>query len=218
MGNVHTSHYEIFDYWKNKRVTSSGEVIDGCPQGEPIIIDWAEPNCWACGRRAIRNADEEGILQKKCEKEDGEFDFQQMWNDKRVKSELNRCHIVPAALGGKDVPSNLFLLCQECHALSPDTTNPANFFRWIYKRKQDYCDGKMSCQKIFSELQSEFERRGIEFKNCLSAIDSNIDYNTAKDYLNKHIGLHASALSDSSFICGVTDWMLNQWVDVLLNK
>lgn len=218
MGTVSTQHYKIFDYWKDRSITSSGEVVKGGLQGECVIIDWAEPNCWACGRRAIRDAKGEGALQEKCESENGEFDFQQMWNDSRVKSALNRCHIVPAALGGKDEPPNLFLLCEECHMLSPDTTNPANFFRWVYKRKHDCYDGKMSAGKLFSELQSEFERRGVDLINCLRDIGIDFNYSTLNDYLSKHIGLHASALSDSSFICGVSDWILNQWTNAILNK
>ena len=218
MGTVSTQHYKIFDYWKDKCITSSGEVVAGGSRGESVIIDLAEPNCWACGRRAIRKASVEGALQKKCERENGEFDFRQLWDDSSVKSALNRCHIVPAALGGKDEPSNLFLLCEECHMLSPDTTNPANFFRWVYKRKQDCDDGKMSGRKILSELQSEFERRGVDLVNCLKDINNDFKYNTLDDYLRKHIGLHASALSDSSFICGVSDWILSQWTKAILEK
>lgn len=45
MGTVSTQHYKIFDYWKDRCITSSGEVVKGSPQGESVIIDWTEPNC-----------------------------------------------------------------------------------------------------------------------------------------------------------------------------
>lgn len=216
MGKVTTSHYKIFDYWKDKRITRLGQIDEH--EGDPVIIDWAEPNCWACGRRAIRNASDEDALQDKCKSENGEFDYQRMWNDARVKSKLNRCHIIPAALGGKDIPSNLFLLCEECHTLSPDTTNPANFFRWVYTRRLDYSDGKMNMMKIITELQSEFDYRGIDFNQCLRDIGSEFKYDTLSNYAKKHIGLHATALSDKSVITCVADWIVEQWVDCLLNK
>lgn len=41
------------------------------------------------------------------------------------------CHIMPKSLGGADNPENLFLLCGECHFVSPDTTNRCVFYDWI---------------------------------------------------------------------------------------
>lgn len=37
---------------------------------------------------------------------------------------LQRCHIIPDSLGGKDEPSNLVLLCKRCHAEGPNVTDP----------------------------------------------------------------------------------------------
>lgn len=52
-----------------------------------------------------------------------------------VRSKLNRCHIIPHSAGGEDNPNNLFLLCEDCHINSPDTSNQSNFFRWVYNRR-----------------------------------------------------------------------------------
>lgn len=44
---------------------------------------------------------------------------------------LERCHIVPDSLGGKDEPSNLVLLCKRCHAEGPNVTDPEIMWDWI---------------------------------------------------------------------------------------
>ena len=36
------------------------------------------------------------------------------------KRKLQRCHIIPDSLGGKDEPSNLVLLCERCHIDAPN--------------------------------------------------------------------------------------------------
>lgn len=44
---------------------------------------------------------------------------------------LERCHIIPHALGGKDEPENLVLLCKRCHADGPNVTDPEVMWEWI---------------------------------------------------------------------------------------
>lgn len=48
------------------------------------------------------------------------------------KSSLERCHIIPRALGGSDEPSNLVLLCSRCHLEAPNINDPR--FMWIWIR------------------------------------------------------------------------------------
>lgn len=44
---------------------------------------------------------------------------------------LERCHIVPDSLGGKDAPENIVLLCKRCHAEGPNVTDPDIMWDWI---------------------------------------------------------------------------------------
>lgn len=44
---------------------------------------------------------------------------------------LQRCYIVPHALGGKDEPSNIVLLCERCHADGPNVVDPEIMWDWI---------------------------------------------------------------------------------------
>jgi hypothetical protein len=44
---------------------------------------------------------------------------------------LQRCHIIPDALDGKDEASNIVLLCSRCHAEGPNVTDPEIMWDWI---------------------------------------------------------------------------------------
>ncbi|MCE8012977.1 HNH endonuclease [Halomonas daqingensis] len=48
------------------------------------------------------------------------------------KRSLQRCHIIPRALGGDESPSNLVLLCAQCHAEAPNVADPD--FMWVWLR------------------------------------------------------------------------------------
>jgi len=59
---------------------------------------------------------------------------------------LHRCHIVPHSLGGSTHPSNLLLMCEPCHAVSPDTSEELYFWRW-FDRVEDYFQKQMRLLK-----------------------------------------------------------------------
>jgi len=101
------SKASIFDHWKD-RFPKLG-----------IFIDWGEPSCWACGFHYGTRFD---IKTPKASWED----ILSAWE----RMPLQRCHIVPRSLGGRDEPSNLFLMCRECHDLAPNTSIPEIFFEW----------------------------------------------------------------------------------------
>ena len=44
---------------------------------------------------------------------------------------LQRCHIIPRSLGGDESPSNLVLLCAQCHAEAPNVADPAFMWAWL---------------------------------------------------------------------------------------
>ena len=47
------------------------------------------------------------------------------------KRKLQRCHIIPDSLGGKDEPSNFVLLCKSCHAEGPNVGDPDIMWDWL---------------------------------------------------------------------------------------
>lgn len=107
--------YEIYNHWKDKAITKNFEVKlwKACiAEDEAVkIIEFPdEIACWACGIPPYQTADSDKI--------------EKLWNHDHL---LDRAHIFARSKGGGDMPSNLFLLCPNCHAESPDTTNPKNF-------------------------------------------------------------------------------------------
>lgn len=135
-----TKHSKIFTYWKDKCIRNDGKIFK---EGEidysisiPVVYDWGEPQCWCCG--AIVPAEKN---QKYLECLNGtEDDLAEIYNFRQVKSVLQKAHIVPHSLGGKDTPENLFLLCKKCHQNSPDTKSRTMFFKYIYQKRKCFQD------------------------------------------------------------------------------
>jgi len=44
---------------------------------------------------------------------------------------LQRCHIVPRALGGTEDPCNLVLLCAQCHSEAPNVNDAEFIWEWL---------------------------------------------------------------------------------------
>lgn len=129
MGRVRTSKARIAEYW------ASAEGRARLPENK-ARIDWGEPMCFACGRAAT-SADEPSELWE-------------VWN----RAMLDRCHLVPASIGGADEPANLVLLCVSCHHDAPDVGDPQYMLRWIARR--EYWSRRISALAM-----STFEDAGL---------------------------------------------------------
>ena len=217
-----TSHYRIFDYWKDKAITASGDVkaLRDCKSlldVEIVVGDWGEPCCWACGKYAVKDKELLNFFENNQDTVSDVF-FKKLYNLKSLKSVLNRCHIKPNALGGEDSPDNLFLMCEECHALSPDTVNRAAFFRWVYDRRQEYVSGRMRPATVFRKINEELARRGFPpLDECLSMAKSRYEMSDIGEYMRDRVGTHCSSIADTSMIVGCTDWILHDLVKHLLS-
>jgi len=116
--------FEIYNYWKDKAITKDFKVKlwEACVDEDEAVkvIDFPDKIvCWACGVLPYETADTEKL--------------EVLWNRDRL---LDRAHILARSKGGKDIPSNLFLLCPNCHAESSDTTNPSDFYSWVYYKRK----------------------------------------------------------------------------------
>lgn len=214
MTYIKTKRSQIFRYWQDKVINAKGEVktldeVTGT-EWQPVVWDVGEPCCWGCGRR-VKNEDWAAAFKKHYE---DNRDLDALWDDAKVMSHIERAHIIPAALGGSTDPSNLFLLCSECHSLSPDTKNYEAFIRWVWKRREDYDGGKMKPPVIFRRALEELESRGYEASKIMKALESNAEYllsasgyEDAKRFTKEHMGLHASTAADSTLIIGMADYI-----------
>lgn len=217
-----TSHYKIFDYWKDKVILSSGEVKSTreCKPSaglEMAVDDWGEPCCWACGEPAIKDDALCRFFENNPDTANSAF-YKKLYDLKSVKSKLNRCHIHPNALGGTDSPENLFLMCEECHALSPDTTNRSAFFRWVYDRRKQYVHGRMCPSEMLRRIDEELARRGLPpLVKCFEMAKSSYEFSDLKEFMRDRVGFHCSSVSESSMIVGFVDWILHDLVGHLLS-
>jgi hypothetical protein len=110
-------------------------------------IDVGEPSCFACGWMAT-DPDEPPEIWG-------------VWE----RAALDRCHLVPHALGGLDVPQNLVLLCGRCHAEAPDVGAPEYMLRWIDAHD---CWGNLLQREMKAALELHgIEEREIETFNAL---------------------------------------------------
>ncbi len=50
---------------------------------------------------------------------------------------LEKCHIIPHILGGEMDESNMFLMCQYCNKLNPETVFVEDFFKWVDGRQRE---------------------------------------------------------------------------------
>lgn len=185
-------HSSIYNYWKDKAITDRGEVILESEADYRHSIQAVglpeEPHCWGCGKR-LRGI--EHLVAYNTLFENGEIGkmYNLIGNGKR----LDRCHIVPFAIGGSDDPSNLFLLCEECHVLSPDTDNPHNFFLWIYNRRAEMsgCFDGWDLSGMMNQVEVLCQRLG---KDPLSG-----------DTSKMNIMNHGNQVSESSIVYGYVD-------------
>jgi hypothetical protein len=93
------------------------------------------------------------------------------------KKTLERCHIVPHSLGGKDIPSNYVLLCKRCHIDNPNVSDPEIMWDWLKAYKCEFYDTFWSIQSMYEyqkiygiSFEKELISRNIEERMMLSIL------------------------------------------------
>ena len=114
------SKYEIADYWLRQSIS----LIDRF--GAAFVIDLGEPSCMACSQHW------NGKYDPKNPESDSEC--RQAWNE----IPLEKAHIVPKVHGGQNIPSNLILLCKDCHSKAPDVVHPEYMIKWCLLKTHHY--------------------------------------------------------------------------------
>ena len=134
-------------------------------------IDWGEPCCWACGEFWWGRYDRSVEL---------ESDLDKVWEN----APLERCHIVPRALGGTDDPENLFLLCTACHDHAPNTTSREGFLQWV-KSQEEAWFRRRTCD--IEELVSELKTLGFSDLREVMGLMKSSEFD---DWCDKNTSLH----------------------------
>lgn len=229
MGTVTKLHYSIAEYWKDKCITKDGNVFtydeikaNGAEEYEFVICDLGEPKCWACGKPTY-------AWEEKCYPqwlENG--DYRSIWNSKKVRSHLNRCHIIPESLGGNADLSNVFLMCPKCHEASPDTRNKGTFFRWVYRKRKRSCGGMPNADVIFNAVDEELKGRGLPgFRGILEEIEASgachefenaINEGGIRKEFEEGLAFHGGYSAESSLYGVLADWLEKEYNDLVVTK
>lgn len=162
----------------------------GCPKSPPSaysiakhwgkqdlgwVYDLGEPSCFACGDYKL-------LLQGKSEPKS----LAARWQKKH--SGLERAHIVASSLGGCNHPSNLVMLCPECHQAAPMTSDPQDMIEWVSRGQEP------GIVKLARECMHELRREKIEpFSFTLD------EFCVAADDVGA--GLHQYKLSVGTMMC-----------------
>lgn len=204
-------HSVVFDYWKDKCITRNGRVVvdsKASTDDVDVVTDWGEPSCWAC---SLPVGDDSWVKPSGLAAETME-EVYAIWNHRSVTSKLNRCHIVPKALGGDGSAENLFLMCECCHNESPDTTNREAFFRWVYDKRRGSMMG-VDFNSMIQGVEQEANRRGgvmWYFSKTLDVLysgnEDELKQRTIEKY-SKSINTHGAKFSDSSRRVARTDML-----------
>ncbi len=181
-----TKKYEIYECWKDKAITKEFLIKrwEDCSAEDEAVKITGYPDeifCWACQMIPYNTS-----LSPKIEV---------YWNQDHF---LDRAHILAKSKGGLETADNLFLLCPDCHAESPDTTNPQNFFAWVYYKRTN----ESFVQVFERELAKTAKIKGIPLEELLERCgELNLDSSKLAE-LRKRVGekcaLHGMTISMSS--------------------
>lgn len=101
------------------------------------------------------------------------------------QNHLQRCHIIPDSLEGKDEPANLVLLCERCHAEGPNVADPEIMWDWIKAYKVPFYDTFWSIQGM-KEYQFIYKKDIVEeIKDILSEAGILDNSEKVRDILGK---------------------------------
>ena len=186
------SHSIIFNCWKDMCITPDGNIVhekDKSKDDKYILIDYYEPCCWCCGKLPEFTKKQEELYKKLLHSDHPE----RIWDMPNIKSLLNRCHIIPKALGGPDSENNLFLLCEECHRKSPDTIIPKYFFKYIYEHQgKGYWDKLFEESKQFAKYMKEL---CSTYNKNYNYVDDNFDIQNFFEYMKEKYVSHYGKVS-----------------------
>ena len=105
------------------------------------------------------------------------------------KRNLERCHIIPKSLGGKDVPSNYVLLCRRCHLENPNVADPDIMWDWLKAYKESFYD-TFWINRALEEYEKIYKTK---FENDIEPFEKHITSEEAKELINidmKNLATH----------------------------
>ena len=108
---------------------------------------------------------------------------------------LQRCHIIPHALDGKDEPGNIVLLCSRCHADGPNMTDPEIMWDWIRAYGVAFC-GTFWVSAGMKEYKFIYNKKvSAEIKDILESAGLSEDEEEVSELVKTHLKTTTENLS-----------------------
>ena len=106
------------------------------------------------------------------------------------KKTLERCHIIPDSLGGKDTPSNLVLLCKRCHIEAPNVEDKNFMWDWIRAYGTPLYDTfwKIKAQEEYQFIYGKSFSQELRDRDIISNSDLRKFWNTDIGKTSTHYG------------------------------
>ena len=124
----------------------------------------------------------------------------------QVDSDIERCHIIPASLGGRNIPENLVLLCSLCHLEGPNVDDSE--FMWFYIRyTKMFGKGRYKIAFDMAEFATGLTHDEIAMKNMMGKGSNPLQDRI--ESLSKRTALHFGTALDTP---ATMAWMLVQGV------
>lgn len=106
-----------------------------------------------------------------------------------MSRKVERCHIVPKALGGPLEAENIVLLCKSCHLAAPDVADPIEMWRWIHGQRWIGLDFALT-------LLRDLDAQGVPITCALGAVAVARLDDLAKRLTVDHNGIMSRATFD----------------------
>lgn len=106
------------------------------------------------------------------------------------KKPLERCHIIPDSLGGKDEAKNLVLLCKRCHIEAPNVEDKNFMWDWIRAYGTSFYDTfwKIKAQEEYKFIYKKSFIQELKDRDILSDSDFRRFWNTDIGKTSIHYG------------------------------
>lgn len=201
------SRKQIAEYWRGKYISKDLEIIDFYENNAlPVIVDFGEPACWACGMfndKIYNNPNYDKLLNTK--------NYMRIWNLPENRY-LQKAHIKSRMLGGKNIPSNYFLLCKECHQESPDFDDIQYFYAYIRFVRENVF-------KVSKRRNEEMKRAIYELSYQMNKNILTIDKGIQNLFLNVNkMGLHITSFSLYTYAAAIVEGMDNLNIERLSSE
>ena len=202
---ISTQHGAIFSYWEDKYINRDGGVVseeDATKDSIPVVKDEYEPMCWACSKPII--TEDEEVFAKNPD----ERIVRRLWEERQVKSGLNRCHISPDSMGGEDTPQNLFLMCGNGHIDAPDTMSREGFFRWVYRRRKSSLMGLVDAAGMIERIEEDLVDRGLpKLSEMEKRVPGFIEGENIANFMDNRAGTHGAKVVSSTYVVVFADFI-----------